>query len=81
VQCKIERRTLAFTQLERNKAELRELMESEKALYQIELWITNIHDWADVRQARREVLCWEARCDRAEIALKRCLESTKDKNW
>ena len=81
MECKIERQTLAFAQLERNKAELRELMESEKALYEIERWITDIHDWAGLRQARRAVLCWEARCDGAEIALKRCVKSTRDQKW
>jgi hypothetical protein len=80
VECKIERQTLAFAQLERNKAEIRELMESEKALYEIERWIMNLHDWADLRQARRDVLRWEARCDGAEIALKRCVENTRDKH-
>ena len=55
-----------------------ELMQSEKALYEIERCITNLYDWADLRKAKRDVLCWQARCDRAQSALKRCLASERN---
>ena len=76
--CKAESQTLSIAQLERNKAQLRELMQSEKAFYEIERCSTNLYDWADLRKAKRDILCWEARCDRAESALKRCIASARN---
>lgn len=40
-------------------------------------------NWADVRKASKNVLCWEAVCDRAEVALKRCEAAKKAhiKRW
>ena len=78
VKCKAEMQTLVIAQLKRSEARLRELMETEKALREIERCVTNLYDWADVCQARRDVLHWEARCDRAEIALKHCVGSARN---
>jgi hypothetical protein len=46
VDCKAESQTLSIAQLERNEAQLRELMQSEKALYEIERCITNLYNWS-----------------------------------
>jgi len=78
VECKAEMQTLAIAQLNRSEAQLRELMESEKALYEIDRCIKDLYDWGSLRRAKRDVLCWEARCVGAEIALKRCVERTTD---
>jgi len=78
VECQAEMQALVIAQFKRSEARLRELMESEKALHEIERWTKDLYDWADLRRAKRDVLCWEARCNRAEIALKRCVKRTRN---
>ena len=78
VNCNAERLTLAEARRERAEARLRELIESEKALVLLERFGTrSFYDWTNVRHARRDVLCWEARCNRAQVALKECLQRNR----
>ncbi len=58
----------------RGEARLHETMEWEKARYDLGHFYHGMYDWADLRKATRDVRCWEARCDSAEVALAKCEE-------
>jgi hypothetical protein len=77
VRCKAAKETLAFARLERAKARLHEMTESKKALYELGRWNKSIFDWGNLRKASKDVRCWEARCEGAEVALRRCEEKYK----
>ncbi len=49
-------------------------MELERARDDIRYFYHAMYDWADLRKATKEVRCWEARCDGAEVALAKCEE-------
>ncbi len=77
--CNAARQALTDAEHERDDAQLYELMDSEKALYDIEHDYRTFHGWAVVRQARQEVRCSEARRDGVESALAACLGNAKRK--
>ncbi len=79
VKCKAARQALADAKHERDDAQLHELIESEKALYDAEHFNKHIYDWADLRRAMKEVRRWEARCEGVEVVLAECLKKTKHK--
>lgn len=74
MRCRAAKETLAFARLERARARLHEVVESKRALYDLERWHKSTFDWGNLRKASKNVLCWEARCDGALVALKRCEE-------
>ncbi|MGZ4883224.1 MAG: hypothetical protein ACXV2A_04945 [Halobacteriota archaeon] len=75
--CTVEHRVLADAQDKRDEARLSEVMASETARYELHHSLNGAYDWAVLRRARRVVLCWEARCNGAEVALSRCLGAAK----
>lgn len=74
MRCEAARKTLTFAEDERTKALLREVMESQRALYDLGHSLEHVYDWGSVKRAANDVRCWEARCNGAEAALKRCEE-------
>jgi len=74
VRCKAAKTVLAFARLERARARLHAVTEMERALDDLKRWNKSVFDWGNLRKASRDVLCWEARCDGALVALKRCEE-------
>ncbi len=72
--CKATKRALAHAEHDRDDAQLHEVMEWERARYDAQHFHHAVYDWADLRKATKDVRCWEARCNGAEVALAKCKE-------
>ena len=75
--CVVELRVVAEARGNRADCYLREVIAREHALCELEYFQRSNYDWAAIRHAEAEARLWEARCDKAEVALAVCRKKLK----